>query len=299
MTTPLLRNRRHPGLPLASRLGRDSSPVGDWIDDTVTTASSTVTLLFVTAAGTAHTKGSWVEIVASTSVDVVCLAMNTTASIAGNGLDSRCLIDIGIGAAGSEVVVIPDILVGHKSSSTSGWLFPIFIPAGTRVAFRSQHAQASTTNSFRFRFGKALPQGVQPAPYCVNMGSNTATSSGVVSTWGGSTHTKGSWTEITAAVPERLSGIQVCVDYDGATTGGSGSALVDLAVGPAGSETVIASNMFYVTTTSEAIDHFGGGLAYLPLEIAAGARLAVRHQASASATDTIGVALIGTPYRGR
>lgn len=299
MTTPLLRNRRHPGLPLASRLGRDSSPVGDWIDDTVDTAATTVSALTVTSGGSAHTKGAWTEIVAALSVDAVCISMNSTASVASNSVDTRCLVDIGVGGAGSEVVVIPNISVGNKSSSTSGWLFPIFVPKGSRVAFRSQHAVASTGNSFRFRFGKATPQGVQPAPYCVNIGANTSTSGGVVSTWGGVAHTKGSWTEITSAAPERLSGFQVCVDYDGTTTGNSGAALVDIGVGGAGSETVIASNMFYVTTTSEAIDHFGGGLAYIPIEIAAGARIAVRHQSSSGNTDTIGVTLIGIPYRGR
>lgn len=299
MTTPLLRNRRHPGLPLASRLGRDSSPVGDWIDDTVNTASSTVSSLSVTSGGSANTKGSWTEIVASTSVDTVCMTMNTTASIGSNGVDTRCLVDIGIGAAGAETVVIPNIAVGNKSSSAAGWMFPIFIPKGTRVAFRSQHAQASTANTFRFRFGKVTPQGVMPAPYCVNIGANTATSSGVVSTWGGATHTKGSWVELTSAVPERLSGLQVCLDYNGTTAGANASALVDIAVGAAGSETVVVSNLFYVSTTSELLDHFGGGLAYIPVEIPAGERLAARHQASSNLVSTVAVTLIGIPARGR
>ena len=299
MTTPLLRNRRHPGLAVASRLGRDSTPIGDWIDDTVATASSTVSQLTVTAGGSAHTKGSWTEIVASTSVDTVCVSMNTTAAVGANGIDTRCLVDIGIGAAGAEVVVIPNIAVGNKSSSTSGWLFPIFIPKGTRVAFRSQHAVASTANTFRFRFGKALPQGVMPAPYCVNVGANTSTSSGVVSTWGGSTHTKGSWVELTSAAPERLSGLQVCLDLNGTTTSANASALVDIGIGAAGSETVVVSNLFYVTTTSETADSFGGGLAYVPVEVPAGERLAVRHQASSNLVSTVAVVLVGIPARGR
>lgn len=299
MTTPLLRNRRHPGLPLASRLGRDSTPIGDWIDDTVNTAASTVTSLSATAAGTSHTKGSWVEIVASTTEDAVSLAMNTSAAIAANATDTRCLVDIGIGSAGSEVVVIPDIAVGNKFYSIAGWLFPIFIPKGTRVAFRSQHAQASNTNSFRFRLGRASAQSIRPASYCVNMGANTSTSSGVVSTWGGAPHTKGSWSEITSAAPEPLSGLQVCVDHNGVGVASNGSVLIDIGVGSAGSETVIASNMFYVTGASEWIDNFGGGLAYIPARIPTGQRIAVRHQSSVSNASTLGVVLIGIPARGR
>lgn len=300
MTTPLLRNRRHPGLPVASKLGRDSSPVAVWADDTVNTAASTVSSLTVTSGGSAHTKGAWTEIVASTSADVASITVNSTAPVGQNGIDTRCLVDIGIGGSGSETVIIPNIAVGNKSSSTAGWLFPVFIPKGTRVAFRSQHAVASTANTFRFRLGRsATPQSTKPAPYCVNMGANTSTSSGVVVSWGGSTHTKGTWTEITSAAPERLSALQVCVDYNGSVAGANGSALVDVAVGAAGSEVAVASNLFYVTTTSEQIDHFGGGLPYLPVDIPAGARVSVRYQASSNLISTLGFVLVGIPARGR
>lgn len=299
MSPPLLRSRRNPGIAVLSRLGRELRYSAEWLDDTVTLASSTVPAVTVTAAGSAHTKGAWSEIVASTSEDASLLAINTTAAVAILNADSRALLDIGIGGAGSETAIISNIVIGNKSSSSSGWLFPVFIPKGTRVAARIQHVTASTALTFRFRLGKTEPTSQRPASYTVTMGANTSTSSGVVVNYGGSTNTKGSWTEITASTSERFAGLHLCVDMNGDSTMGAATCLVDVATGGAGSETVIVSNVFYLQTSNEAIDHFGGGSPFMPVDVPAGARLSVRQQTSSGLNPDIGVALIGFPYRER
>lgn len=98
----------------------------------------------------ANTKGSWTQMNASTSVDVIAIAgicgtNNDTARAAA----ATMLLDIGIGAGGSEQVVIPDILMcwGPTWDGPANVFFqPIacLIPSGSRVAAR---AQASITTS--------------------------------------------------------------------------------------------------------------------------------------------------------
>lgn len=89
----------------------------------------------------ANVKGAWVELTASVTQPLSALVIG----MQGNGDTTigadKHFIDIGIGAAGSEVVVIPDIQyvgstaenyaqVGHVN------LFPVDIPLGTRIAGR-------------------------------------------------------------------------------------------------------------------------------------------------------------------
>lgn len=105
---------------------------------TITTAGRGVT---VTPHATAGTKGSWVELTASTSAAII--AMVVTAQLNGATVvsNSGILLDIGVGAVGSESVVLPDL---HFTANTAEVLIPrvpltygVVIPAGSRIAVRS------------------------------------------------------------------------------------------------------------------------------------------------------------------
>ena len=106
----------------------------------------------VTAGGTAHTKGSWLEITSSTSAIIGFLNI-TTALTHTSGSDSSTLMDIGTGSAGSETVIVPDIPVGHSlfagfERMQHGFSIPVWIPASTRVAVRTQSVTASKSVTF-------------------------------------------------------------------------------------------------------------------------------------------------------
>lgn len=98
----------------------------------------------------ANTKGSWVEMTSSAPRDLAALVAiighnNDTARAAA----ATMLLDIGIGAGGSEQVVIPDLFLnwGPTWDCPANVYFqpmPVAIPAGTRVAAR---AQCSLTTS--------------------------------------------------------------------------------------------------------------------------------------------------------
>ena len=81
-------------------------------------------------------KGPWNEVVASLPVDVqACWIYLYTAT-------SQCLIDIGIGPAGSEQVIIPDLYISQEGGGADvfmkSFFLPLFILKGTRLAVRGQ-----------------------------------------------------------------------------------------------------------------------------------------------------------------
>jgi hypothetical protein len=99
-------------------------------------ASTNVVRLTAASIGV---KGSWIEITPATTapmrhmVVLITLAEFVTSNQA-------WLLDIGIGSAGSEIVLVPD-LVGFNSNFISAarpcvFSFPCYLPAGTRLSAR-------------------------------------------------------------------------------------------------------------------------------------------------------------------
>lgn len=98
---------------------------------------------------TAHTKGSWVELTASTTADHDWLTLAVGRSI-NDGADDygRWLVDVGTGGAGSETVVASNIpfdqvcagvfVAGGPIIYSPVGPFPISISAGTRLSVRAQ-----------------------------------------------------------------------------------------------------------------------------------------------------------------
>jgi hypothetical protein len=111
--------------------GRVAETIGDVAGSSTGTA--------VTAAGSANTKGSWVEIASSTSKRTVwMLAMLGIPSAA----PGDYLVDIGVGAG--PTVLIPDLHV-HPAGVNDlvGFGFPVRIAAGTSISARCQSSTAS------------------------------------------------------------------------------------------------------------------------------------------------------------
>jgi len=95
----------------------------------------------ITSSSSANTKGSWTQLIASTTYKVVGIMVY----LEYNGA-AILMVDIGTGASGSEAALIPDIFVDFESSTgpqTVGIFFPVQIPVGTRIAARCQATAAS------------------------------------------------------------------------------------------------------------------------------------------------------------
>lgn len=111
----------------------------------------------VDAGAVANTKGSWTPLVTSTARNVrsITIVFCTVTNISAI---SSLLIDIGVGPANEEVVIVPNIPVGFNNGEdkvTPPRYGPIavHIPAGSRVSAR---AQASTTTAANRQCGVAI-----------------------------------------------------------------------------------------------------------------------------------------------
>lgn len=162
---------------------------GKWQSNLSATPSTSAPGTVVTASGSIHTKGSYAQLIASTTYDwhgFWLYTINTGSSAAATDL----LLDIAIGAASSEQIILPNWMAGWSPGAAAGakaLFMPIFIPRGMRIAARCQALIASDTVNVLV-FGNAGLSGL-PCPLFTNCdvyGIDAATSSGVSHTPGNS-----------------------------------------------------------------------------------------------------------------
>ena len=107
----------------------------------------------VDAGTSANTKGAYAEVVASATRKIEGLVVAF-----GNGNDAtrasgEWLVDIAIGAAGSEQIIVPDLHISLSTAEAKIFpqtypFLPIVIPAGTRIAARAQSTLTTTDRYF-------------------------------------------------------------------------------------------------------------------------------------------------------
>jgi len=236
------------------------------------TASTTYST--VTAGNPAHTKGSWTEVIASTSGRAVSLTLSIFYA-AGDGL-----VDIGVGAAASETVLIPDIMVGTAGfRAPNPQTFFCNIPKGTRISARWQATGASTTLPLGITicYGAPAPQQFGSLSYPIkstisfeSAGAVSATSQGTVITASASTNTKGSWTELISSTSRKTFAVVINLRRPGGT---DHRYLFDIGTGVADSEVVLIGNLGQEASTTNwmTVWHF-------PITIPPGTRIAARTQ---------------------
>ncbi len=173
-------------------------------DNLPSTPSTSIPGTTVTASGSINTKGSWVTLL-TPSFDTQWVAFCFMYS-ADSAVMTDQLIDIGIGGAGSEVVIVPNYLCGWAGTPLAGgvgigtqdkwFVVPMQIPAGTRIAARLQSViSADTVNVLAFASGDASGTVVGLAN-ADTYGADTATSKGVQLVNSASSGTFGSWTNL-------------------------------------------------------------------------------------------------------
>lgn len=160
----------------------------------VTTASAWS--VNVPTGGTAHTMGAWTELVASTAIDADLLRLRFGGHYSG-GAASPALMDIGVGAAGSEVVILPTIDVGG-SDVHHHLLFPVAVPAGSRIAARAQGLRTAVNIATTVALFGEMPMwgGQATSKAWTAYGVSAAASGGTQVQPNATANTWGSWTEI-------------------------------------------------------------------------------------------------------
>lgn len=239
----------------------------------------------------ANTKGIWTEIDAATAFPVGGFMLS--ALVANAALADDHLIDVGVGAAASEVVILAN--VHHSAGSTLSPLettnFPLALPQGVRIAMRKQ---STTAAAAVFPSILLYSAGMAGSLYAADTyGANTADSGGVSVDPGAMANTKGSYSEITAATTRRIKKLVLCFGNQENNVRTTTDWLVDVAVGAGGSEIVIIPNQHVFA--SSATDWLHGIRREYNVDIPAGVRLAARAQcATTDATDRLfDVVLIG------
>lgn len=247
-------------------------------------------------SATPHAKGAWTQFVAATTVEIDGLVIHPQ-SLVGSGTDVSCLLDIGIGAAASEVAIVTEIESGFVNPNSilhAEMVIPVRIPLGSRVAFRVQGVQTAANRSFYTSAIMVPTNGRRSPTSLVTMGASTSTSAGTTLTQSGTNNVKSAWTQITAATTLDFRGMICCIGVAAGTTAATnGQCLVDFAVGAAGAEVVVCANRAVGENTNETLA--GQRWTLIERHIPAGSRIAARYQ-SDDKTTPISASVIGVPY---
>lgn len=94
----------------------------------------------ITTGGTPHVKTGYTELIAATTYNTSKISISLGGTLQ-SATRTDFLVDIAVGAAGSEVDIIKNILAGWAGNLSAGSkliTLPINIPAGSRIAARAQ-----------------------------------------------------------------------------------------------------------------------------------------------------------------
>lgn len=233
--------------------------------------------------GAANAKGAYVQIKASTGFQYNAIQVQLDTD---GGGGQTFLVDIAFGGAGSEVVIIPNILIDSARAVHQNMvdlIIPIQIPAGTRLAARCQEVGGAGTRDVIVTLIGRAGGANYPQPsggLIVNYGAITASTNGVLVDSGAVANAYGAWTEISAATSRDHSGIIAVLGSNKQT-----STLVDtnyffqIGVGGSGSEVAIAE---FASATSSALNRFHVNTFDVAAQIPSGTRLAMRAKCVAS-----------------
>jgi len=248
----------------------------------------------VTAAATAHTKGSWTQIIASTASNASALAITIT-DVGANGFNTAALIDIGFGASGSETVKIADVAVGGARGTGNvaafgglTFVIPLQVPSGTRIACRIQGVIASDTASVSIQALDTSDYSLAPTSVDT-IGGDTATSGAI-----GMSGASGTWVELVASTSQAYRGIVLVPSI--AATAGTNTIVTtyEIGTGAAASEVTFGFINAHYTSAEEISTGRMVATPVLGKLIPAGTRIAVKHSFSSN-QGIYQVTLIGIP----
>lgn len=247
----------------------------------------------ITASSTAHAKGSWTEIASSLRRDVAGFWLYLGGYNSGN--QGSLLVDIGVGTAGSEIVIVSNIMrdatTGSYREGSIGYI-PIAVAKGSRVAARVQSTQSSGEIGFQLRVQYAGNWADDSLQHATTYGDNEADSGGVAVTPSSTVNTKGAWHEITPATARDHEALMLCPADGADITRALQSQLIDIGFGASGSEVVAISNIAISmgATGNEVCPKTIGALS---IHIKQGTRMAIRTQTSSYSSSTTDFVVVG------
>ncbi len=273
-------------------------PLGLEICNGISVGSTlTTTLPTLTNTTVINTKGAYTQLVGSTASDACFIIVDIFgwAATATSGS-----VDIAVGAAGSEQVIIADLVISNSFlSQASHYCFPVNIPAGTRLSARSQVNQTATNGiyvsvvlfdgAFTNNEGYAGVDGI---------GFVSGTSAGTSIDPGATANTKSAYVQLTASTARDYMGFAINTDIAGDTVSSVFPAwYLDISIGAAASEKDIVPNLYILGISAGASNVCAqdGPTAVIPIPIPSGTRISARAQciSNNASARKIGVVVYG------
>lgn len=238
----------------------------------------------IVSDASAHTKGNWTELIASSSFRSYAFILNWCS----NDTEDY-LIDIGVGANPNETPIVENILSNIQKLEVSAMThtIPVMIPEGSRITARMQDTTGAKDGWVNlqligspFLAGPALGR-------ATTYGANTADTGGVEVDPGATLNTKGAWSEIAASTTNPIKALSVFIGSKNNAALGAARFLIDIGVGANPNEKVIIPNLaMHTNITSDIFIPMDFGP--YPVNIPEGSRLVARAQCSInSSTDRL------------
>lgn len=249
----------------------------------------------INGGSTSYTKGTFQQIIASTTTDSTWIMLSTGSQISAG---SAFAFDIAVGGSGSEVVAIANLICSSAEQTGARYLLPLVIPAGTRISGRMSSDAGSDTLPIGVTVFSDTFASVGSCGPIDTYGFISTSNYGTAVNPGATPNTKGAYAQITASTTADLAGFALFIDAQGTTSGTTGSVtwLIDIAVGASGSEVVVLPNLFVMGASGAGFSTiYAPEVPYLPLQIPAASRISVRAACTtANSPDRIlGVILYG------
>jgi len=198
------------------------------------------------------------------------------------------LVDIGVGPAGSEQVIIPNLDVWGADATAAGlnphqFWFPVYIRAGSRIVARSQSATANKTCRVMVALDGVPWYGLWGVGPVVDYGTDLSASIGTSVTPGSGSF--GSWVQVGTTSRDHTFWT-VSMDWLNNANVSALTTLVEVGVGPSGAQRSLGVLRFR-STTAEVIAGGPFPLFLASLPVPSGTPVWAR--AASGATTPIGV----------
>jgi hypothetical protein len=239
----------------------------------------------MTTPSTANVLTAWQEITPSTAHDTSWVMIRGFSwGIAGQ----EATLDIGVGAAGSEKVLIPNLLFFRSQGLlTTAYMLPVAVPQGSRITarWRSQTTSAGLTFSIYLVGAGFVPS----ASFSTVRSWGNVANYGTTVDPGATANTLGVWEEMVASTEMDCRALCIGIGNAGNTT--RLAARWDyllLGVGAAGQEKVVIEirNLCDANTGEDAPQP--ASIPIYPVNIPRGSRIAIRTQCTITdATDRL------------
>lgn len=211
----------------------------------------------VTAGGTAHVKNTtYATLISSLNFDVYGITIMFS-NVFTTATATSILVDIAVGAAAAESVIIPNLIAGSATEFTSSakpggqkYYFPLYIPSGARLSATAQALIVSDTVQVAvFCHGAPRNPGVWTGTRVTDYGTNAGTSKGTDVACGLSA-AEGTYTQLVASTSEAHDYMAFGVGGAADTTFQPGVVFLDVGVGAA-TEATLVQNLPFSTSSAE------------------------------------------------